>query len=247
MRTSASCSPACGKSRASCAARRYGRSAACKRPTPSSTRCGLALSGDPLATWQLAVYFHDLGVYDLAIRAARQVVDLAGVADSLQVPVYILRLRYPAAYSALVVNAANTYAVHPFVDVRQDAHRELLLEVRLLGRRRARAQPVHPHHRRRCRQPTGPDRLRLRRPLPPGGLHPHGARITSTTSPSRPAAGRRPMLAGYYAGPANAGVWLDLAKGDVDLFVEVIRLPDAKGYVTTTFEYFEEYRVLYGQ
>jgi len=55
------------------------------------------------------------------------------------------------------------------------------------------------------------------------------------------------MLAGYYAGPGNASTWLNLAKGDPDLFVEVIRLPDAKGYVQTTFEYFEEYRVLYGK
>ena len=49
------------------------------------------------------------------------------------------------------------------------------------------------------------------------------------------------------AGPGNASAWLNLAKGDPDLFVEVIRLPDAKNYVQTTFEYFEEYRVLYGK
>ena len=54
------------------------------------------------------------------------------------------------------------------------------------------------------------------------------------------------MLAGYYAGPGNVSIWLNLAKGDPDLFVEAIRLPDAKGYVQTTFEYYEEYRVLYG-
>ena len=36
------------------------------------------------------------------------------------------------------------------------------------------------------------------------------------------------------------------SQGDPDLFLEVIRLPDAKGYVQTTFEYFEEYKVLYG-
>ena len=54
-------------------------------------------------------------------------------------------------------------------------------------------------------------------------------------------------MAGYYAGPGNAQRWLDLAGGDPDLFVEVIRLPDAKGYVTTTFGFFEMYRKLYGR
>ncbi len=55
------------------------------------------------------------------------------------------------------------------------------------------------------------------------------------------------MLAGYYAGPGNAEIWLDMAQGDPDLLVEVIRLPDARGYVQTTFEFFEEYRALYGK
>ncbi|MDW8328342.1 MAG: transglycosylase SLT domain-containing protein, partial [Anaerolineales bacterium] len=54
------------------------------------------------------------------------------------------------------------------------------------------------------------------------------------------------QLAGYYAGPGNAQAWLNLAGDDPDLFVEVIRLPDAKGYVQTTFEYFEMYGTLYG-
>ena len=59
--------------------------------------------------------------------------------------------------------------------------------------------------------------------------------------------GPEALLAGYYAGPSNAQVWLEMADGDPDLFVEVIRLPDAKGYVQTAFEYFEEYRELYGE
>ena len=54
------------------------------------------------------------------------------------------------------------------------------------------------------------------------------------------------MLAGYYAGPGNAQAWQDLAEGDADLFVEVIRLPDAKGYVQTCYEYWAVYTQVYG-
>jgi soluble lytic murein transglycosylase-like protein len=53
------------------------------------------------------------------------------------------------------------------------------------------------------------------------------------------------MLAGYYAGPGNAQIWHSLSGGDPDLFVEVIRLPDAKNYVQTAYEYFMEYAELY--
>jgi soluble lytic murein transglycosylase len=53
-------------------------------------------------------------------------------------------------------------------------------------------------------------------------------------------------LVGYYAGPGNAQAWLNIAQDDSDLFLEVIRLPDAKGYVQTTFIYFEMYNRLYG-
>jgi len=53
------------------------------------------------------------------------------------------------------------------------------------------------------------------------------------------------MLAGYYAGPGNVQIWQEMSGGDPDLFVEVIRLPDAKNYVQTAYEYFMEYAELY--
>ncbi len=49
------------------------------------------------------------------------------------------------------------------------------------------------------------------------------------------------------AGGANAGGNAQTIKFTAsDLFVEIIRLPDAKGYVQTAHEYFEEYKELYG-
>lgn len=206
----------------------------------------LDLSGDPLATWQLAVYFHDLGAYDLAIRAARQVVDLAGLADSLEAPVYILRLRYPAPYSALVVNAANSYTVHPFV---------MYAKMRIESFFWKYAYSVADARGLNQFIPTTADDVAAQLGLTdfvyddlfrPTVSIPMGAYYLDFIA-EQTGGGPEAMLAGYYAGPTNAGIWLDMADGDVDLFVEVIRLPDAKGYVTTTFEYFEEYRVLYGE
>jgi soluble lytic murein transglycosylase len=206
----------------------------------------LDLSGDPLATWQLAVYFHETGVYDLAIRAARQVVDLAGVADSLQVPRYILRLRYPVPFAPLVVDAASGYQVHPFVMYAKMRIESFFWKYAYsVADARGLNQFIPPTAEEVAGQLglagfTLDDLYRPVVSIPMGAYY--LSQIGGQTGGS-PAA----MLAGYYAGPGNAQIWLELAQGDPDLFVEVIRLPDAKGYVTTTFEFFEEYRVLYGR
>src|SRR5262249_10844910 len=51
-----------------------------------------ALAGDPVASWQLALYFSSLGAYDQSILAARTVVDLGGATDSLFAPRELLLL-----------------------------------------------------------------------------------------------------------------------------------------------------------
>ena len=75
----------------------------------------LDLSGDPLAMWPLALYFNDIGAYDLSIRSARAVVDAAGYTDTLLAPRLILRLRYPAPFAERVSAAADDYGLHPFL------------------------------------------------------------------------------------------------------------------------------------
>ncbi len=204
------------------------------------------LSGDPLATWQLALYFNQLGAYDLGIRAARQVIDLAGYPDPLLAPRYLLRLRYPMPFAEHVLPAASQYAVHPFVMYAKMRIESFFWKYAFSSAEARGLNQVIP--------PTADDLARrmglagfeyddLYRPavsIPMGAYYLHDI---ETRTGGGPAA----ALAGYYAGPGNAQIWLDLAEGDPDLFVEVIRLPDAKGYVQTTFEYFEEYKELYGK
>jgi soluble lytic murein transglycosylase len=52
-------------------------------------------------------------------------------------------------------------------------------------------------------------------------------------------------LAAYNAGPGNAAVWWDLAKGDPDLFVEIIRFDETRDYIRGIYEVFSIYRRLY--
>ena len=206
----------------------------------------VGLSGDPLASWQLALYFNDLGAYDLGIRAARQVVDLAGYPDTLLAPKYILRLRYPAPFAERVIEAGNTYGVHPFAMYAKMRIESFFWKYAYSVADARGLNQIIP--------PTANDiaaQLALENFVQedlfrPAVSIPMGAYYLSYID-GLTEGGPEALLAGYYAGPGNAQVWLDMAEGDPDLFVEVIRLADAKGYVQTTFEYFEEYRALYGK
>ena len=52
-------------------------------------------------------------------------------------------------------------------------------------------------------------------------------------------------LAAYNGGPGNASIWMGLANGDPDLFVEVIRFDETRNYVMGIYELFSIYRRVY--
>lgn len=52
-------------------------------------------------------------------------------------------------------------------------------------------------------------------------------------------------LAAYNAGPGNAKIWLDLAGGDPDLFLEIIRFPETQNYIRQVAEFLELYTRIY--
>jgi soluble lytic murein transglycosylase len=52
-------------------------------------------------------------------------------------------------------------------------------------------------------------------------------------------------LAAYNGGPGNAFQWSELAQGDPDLFVEVIRFEETRNYLRGITEIFSIYREIY--
>jgi soluble lytic murein transglycosylase len=53
-------------------------------------------------------------------------------------------------------------------------------------------------------------------------------------------------LAAYNAGPGNALVWQELAGGDPDLLLEIIRFEETRNYIRYIYEIYSTYRSLYG-
>ncbi len=203
------------------------------------------LVGDPLAMWQLAVYWHDLGAHDLAIRSARRVLDLAGVADLTQGPLYLQRLRYPAPFAERVQAAGAQYGQHPFLMYAKMRIESFFWKYAFSSAQARGLNQIIPSTADEIARKLGLTGFQQDDLYRPAVSIPMGAYYLSfvgQTTQGGPAA----LLAGYYAGPGNADAWLDLAGGDPDLFVEVIRLPDAKGYVQTAYEYFVMYNRLYG-
>jgi soluble lytic murein transglycosylase len=52
-------------------------------------------------------------------------------------------------------------------------------------------------------------------------------------------------LAAYNGGPGNAGIWQDLAGGDPDLFLEIVRFGETRDYIRNIYTTYTIYRGLY--
>ncbi|MBL8058584.1 MAG: tetratricopeptide repeat protein, partial [Anaerolineales bacterium] len=205
----------------------------------------LDLQGDPLAMWQLAVYWHDLGAYDLAIRSARRVLDLAGVQDLTLGPAYLQRLRYPAPFADRVTAAGAEYGQHPFLLYSKMRIESFFWKYAFSSAEARGLNQIIPATADEIARKLDLTDFALDDLYRPAVSIPMGAFYLSFVGQAT-RGGPEVLLSGYYAGPGNADAWLALADGDPDLFVEVIRLPDAKGYVQTAYEYFEMYSYLYG-
>jgi soluble lytic murein transglycosylase len=54
-------------------------------------------------------------------------------------------------------------------------------------------------------------------------------------------------LAGYNAGPYGESIaWRELAGGDPDLFLEIVRSAETRKYIRDIYEIYNIYRTLYG-
>src|SRR5512139_3914457 len=199
-------------------------------------------------SFRLANHLAEIGLYRTAVFAARQVLTLAGQEDqqaSLSAPAYFNHLRYGLYYHDLIINEAQKYGLDPlfmFSVIRQESLFEgfvkssagahgLMQIIPSTGQQIANELNWPPEY----------GDADLYRPLVSvtfGSYYLHKTRdmLNGDTYGG---------LAAYNAGPGNALVWQQLAGGDPDLFLEIVRFEETRNYIRYIYEIYSTYRSLY--
>jgi soluble lytic murein transglycosylase len=202
---------------------------------------------DPVSTYRLALFCSDLGLYRQSILAARQVLNLAGMddAESLSAPLLFSHIRFGTYFSDLVFPAAQEYGFHPLFVwslMRQESLFEPFITSGADARGLMQIVPATGQDvANRMDWPTNYTADDLTRPLVSVdlGLY-YLASLRDAFDGDMLAA-----MAAYNGGPGNASTWKDLAAGDPDMFVEMIRFDETRRYVMGIYEVYDIYRQLY--
>ncbi len=206
-----------------------------------------AVRNDPLANYRLADYLVNLGYYRTAIFAAREVLNLNQMDDAatMNAPIWFNHVRFGAYYREPIIAVAEETGFHPlflYSVVRQESlfagwvhssagARGLMQIIPSTGETLAAQLGWPPDYtaedlyRPVVSLRLGAEYLRAQREYFDGDL--------------------LAALAAYNAGPGNAAIWYQLANGDADLFVEIIRFEETRRYVQGVYEIFSIYRRLY--
>jgi soluble lytic murein transglycosylase len=203
-------------------------------------------AGDPAGSLYLSRYFAAIGYYPGAIQAARKVLDAAGLNDAqtLAAPVYFSHIRFGPHFADILVPQAVRFGLDPlllFALVRQES---------LFGVSAASAANAHglmqliPSTAEAMADSLGMSGLTLSdlyRPM-------INVQLGSAYLAQQRADFNGNLflaLAAYNGGPGSAASWRDLAGGDDDLLVEVIRYEETRNYVRRIYENYVIYRDLY--
>ncbi|KAF0107927.1 MAG: hypothetical protein FD146_1225 [Anaerolineaceae bacterium] len=208
-----------------------------------------AVNQDPADSYRLANYLLDLGMYRVAINAARQVLTLAGMdtnAKALAAPAYFSHVRYGPYYQELVIPAAGENNLDPlfiFSVMRQESLFEGFVRSEAGARGLMQIMPDTgqsivenygwpPEY-------SADDLYRPQVSVRLGAHHLMTGRVYFGGD-------LYASLASYNAGIGSAIIWDGLAGNDPDLFVEIVRYEETRAYIRGIYEIFVIYRSLYG-
>jgi soluble lytic murein transglycosylase len=191
----------------------------------------------------------DIGLYQPAIFAARQVLNLAGMDDAatMKAPVYFNHVRFGPYFGDIILPEAVRQGFDGLF-LLSVVRQESLFEGFITSYAAARGlmQVIPPTGQSIADQlgwPPGYTSDDLYRPL----VSVRFGTYYLAQQRDRFDGDLYAALAAYNAGPGNAALWKDLAPDDPDLFLEVIRLDQTHRYLTTIYEVFDIYRNLYVQ
>ncbi len=203
-----------------------------------------AVKDDPLASYQLALYFRDLGLYRSSILAAARLLTLSG-ASVFDAPPFIGRLVYPVYYADLVIPLAEQYDYDPrlqFALLRQESLFESLARSGAAAQGLSQVIPDTGAY--IAQRLNWPDYENEDLYKPYVGLN-FGAYYLNQQLDAFDEQAYA-ALAAYNAGPGNAARWYESAGPDLDLFVETVDFAETRTYIERIFTGYAIYRALYG-
>jgi soluble lytic murein transglycosylase len=191
--------------------------------------------------------FLELGLYDLAIRSSRQILDLAGLDDAgtLSAPRYFNLIRFGPYFGDLILPEALAAGLDPLF-LLSVVRQESLFQGAATSVASARGlMQVIPDTGAAIAAelgwPPGYTEADLHRPIVSVRFGTHYLKQQWDTFDGDLMA----ALAAYNGGPGNAATWLERAGGDPDLFYEVVGFEETRTYLRTIYEVFNIYRNLY--
>jgi len=212
-------------------------------------RLELETNKDSLGSYRLTNYLVDLGLYRVAIFAARQTLTIAGLDDhtaSMMAPPYFSHIRYGLYYSDILIPAAQSEGFDPlfiFSVVRQESLFEGFVGSSAGARGLMQIVPdTGTQIASELGKPLNYTDDDLYRPYVSilFGTH-YLARNRNLLGGDLYA-----MLAAYNGGPGNSQQWKALAGDDPDLFLESVRFEETRNYIRNIYEIYTIYKRLYG-
>ncbi|RMF81335.1 MAG: hypothetical protein D6737_05345 [Chloroflexi bacterium] len=199
---------------------------------------------DGLASYQLAVFFRDIGAFQPSIFAAANVINAANV-GTLAAPPYIARMRYPIYYADVVLPIAERRGIDPLLIFSLIRTESLFdADATAAAGERGLMQVIPSTAAYIAEQIQWPD-------YQPTDLFQPQAAVEFGTFYLWEQLNRfdnnvMAALAGYNAGPGRAIDWLALSGGDPDAFMTAITIDSTRQYVQRIYSFYNIYRVLYG-
>ena len=203
-----------------------------------------AYKDDALASYQLALYFRDLGIYRSSILAAESVLRLSRE-TVFQAPRLVGRLAYPVYYRDLILPLAERYGYDPllqFALVRQESLYESFIASPVGAQGLSQVMPATGED--IARRLNWPDYTAEQLYRPHVGLA-FGAFYLDEQlgffNDNVYAA-----LSAYNAGPGNAARWYADAPEDGDRYLETVDYRETRLYIKRIYIGYASYRHLYG-
>jgi len=204
-------------------------------------------SADPVASFQLIPEFLIFRMYRAAVFTSRQVLNLANLDDetSLNAPVYFNHIRFGPYFRDLVTQAGQNAQINPLL---------LFSLIRQESMFQSRAGSSAGAMGLMQLMPATGEEVATNLNWPPDFIAEDLWRPdVNITLGTRYLAQQRDYLNGdsfaalaaYNAGPGNAQTWLELAKGDPDLFLEIIRYNETRNYLMQITEFLNIYKMIY--